>query len=150
MNDKARLAMALAAGYYLGRRHKLRTVALLAMAGAARELRGEDGFLKQGLKMLGTSPELEKITDRLRGDLMEVGKAAAVAATSKQIDSLSTKLRDRAESLRGEQASGEEESEEEPEEPEEPEEEEEEEEEEPAEKKPRTRARRSPVTRARR
>jgi hypothetical protein len=81
-----------------------------------RELRKGDGsLLKQGVKTLGTSPQLEEITGRLRTELMDVGKAAAIAATSRQIDSLSSKLHDRAESLRvptppsGEAASAEEE-----------------------------------------
>jgi hypothetical protein len=103
MKGGARVALAVAAGYYLGRRHKLRTAVGLAIVGAVRGLtsgKGGAGLLQQGAKVLGSSPELEKITDRIRGDLMEVGKAAAVAATSKQIDSLSGKLHERAEALR--------------------------------------------------
>lgn len=157
MNGKAQMALALAAGYYLGRRHKLRLAAMLTAAGAMRALRGEGGFLKQGLKLLGSSPELEQITGRLRGDLMEVGKAAAVAATSKQIESMTSKLHDRAESLRAERSEDEQEPEEEAPEEEAPEEEapeeDEEYDEEDSEEQPRarsTRAKRSPVTRARR
>ncbi|GAA3646743.1 hypothetical protein GCM10022224_006930 [Nonomuraea antimicrobica] len=102
MKDSIRVALAIIAGYYLGRRHKLRLATALVAAGVAGKMRrqGGGGLLEQGMKALGTSPEIENIVGRLRGDLMEVGKAAAVAATSKQIDTLSSKLHDRAESLR--------------------------------------------------
>jgi hypothetical protein len=101
MKGGARVALAIVAGYYLGRRHKLRLAAALAVAGAVRGLSSsKGGLLQQGVKALGSSPELEKITERIRGDLLDVGKAAAVAATSKQIDSLSGKLHERAEELR--------------------------------------------------
>ncbi|MEU7893672.1 hypothetical protein AB0B45_12485 [Nonomuraea sp. NPDC049152] len=102
MKDRTRVVIAVAAGYYLGRRHKLRLAAALAAAGlASRMKRGEGGgLLQQGTKLLGSSPELQSLTDRLRGELVEVGKAAAVAATSRQIDTLTSRLHDRAESLR--------------------------------------------------
>jgi chemotaxis protein histidine kinase CheA len=142
MKDRARTALAIATGYYLGRRHRLRWATALAAAGAASRLRGGGGVLKQANKLVGSSPELEKITDRLRGDLAEVGKAAVVAATSRQIEALSTKLHERAEALRHpavpeevtELAEALEEIVEEPSEGEEAEEEEAEYEEEPAEK----------------
>lgn len=134
MSKKLSIGFALLAGYYLGRRRKLRMAAALAMAGlAGRAGGGQGGLLAQGLKTLTSSEELKPVTDRLRGDLMEVGKAAALAAAGKQIDSLSDKLHDRAESLRtpGEKTSPaaaedetedyeDEEPEEEAEEPEEP------------------------------
>ncbi|MBO3746926.1 hypothetical protein J5X84_12685 [Streptosporangiaceae bacterium NEAU-GS5] len=107
MKDSIRVGLAIAAGYYLGRRHKLRLAAVLAAAGAAGRLRkGEGGMLGKALKTLGASPELEQVVDRLRGNLTEVGKAAAVAATSRQIDTVSSKLHDRAEALRSPGKSG--------------------------------------------
>ncbi|GII34524.1 hypothetical protein [Planotetraspora mira] len=103
MKDECKVAAAVIAGYYLGRHHKLRLAATLAMAMLAKRLKagGVGGLLQQGTKLLGgASPELGKITERVRGDLLEIGKAAAVNATSKQIDSLSDRLHQRAESLR--------------------------------------------------
>ncbi|MER7211248.1 hypothetical protein ABT340_29690 [Streptosporangium sp. NPDC000239] len=110
------MALAVGAGYFLGRRHKLRTALALAAAGATGRLgMGGGGLLQQGLKQLGASPELEKLTQNVRGELLDVGKAAARAAASRQIDSLTSKLHERAESLRvpGGLASEEEEEEEE-------------------------------------
>ncbi|MFC0861820.1 hypothetical protein ACFHYQ_05860 [Sphaerimonospora cavernae] len=104
MKDGLKVALAVLAGYYLGRRHKLGLVAILALAILANRLRGEGaggGLLQQGTKILGgASPELGKISERVRGDLLDIGKAAVAAATSKQIDSLSDKLHERAEALR--------------------------------------------------
>ncbi|MEV4113362.1 hypothetical protein [Nonomuraea sp. NPDC049695] len=102
MSNTSRIAFAVLAGYYLGRRRKLRMAAALALAGLMGRARMAEGggLLGQGIKALRSSAEIGEITDRLRGDLMEVGKAAAVAATSRQIDSLSNRLHERAESLR--------------------------------------------------
>ncbi|MFI6456101.1 hypothetical protein ACIBF6_31615 [Streptosporangium amethystogenes] len=115
MNNVVRMALAVAGGYLLGR-GKVRLAAALAIAGVTGHLRaGKGDLLQQGLKMLSSSPELEKITESVRGDLLDAGKDAAKAAVSKQIDSLSSRLHDRAESLRNpEQAEEEEEEEEEP------------------------------------
>ncbi|MEW9532901.1 hypothetical protein [Microbispora sp. NPDC049125] len=103
MKDTVKLALAVIAGYYLGRHHKLRFAFALALAILSGRLKGEGalgGLLEQGTKILGSSPEVGKITERVRGDLLDIGKAAAMRATSRQIDSLSDKLHERAESLR--------------------------------------------------
>ncbi|MFD8533535.1 hypothetical protein ACFV0L_39610 [Streptosporangium canum] len=73
----------------------------LAAAGATGRL-GASGsdLVQQALKKLGTIPELEKIVDSVRGELFEVGKAAAKAAATKQVDTLTSKLHERADMLR--------------------------------------------------
>lgn len=118
MKDTTRVALAIAAGYYLGRRHKMRLAATLVAAGVAgRMRRGGGGVLEQALTTLGASAEMEEAFERLRGDLTKAGKAAAVAATSRQIDALSSKIHDRAEALRVPSMSGAESGEDEEEEP---------------------------------
>ncbi|WP_166427588.1 hypothetical protein [Nonomuraea mesophila] len=109
MSDRARVALALAAGYYLGRRHKLRMAAMLAAASVAGKYRkGGGGLLEQGSKILGSSPEIDALTGRLRGQIMDVGKAAVMAAATRQINSLTEKLQERAESLQSDDQTGEE------------------------------------------
>jgi hypothetical protein len=116
VNNAVRMVLAVAGGYLLGR-GKVRLAAALAIAGVTGHLRaGKGDLLQQGLKMLSSSPEVEKITESIRGDLLDAGKDAAKAAMSKQIDSLSSRLHDRAESLRNPEQAEEEEEEEEPEE----------------------------------
>ncbi|MFG2077965.1 hypothetical protein [Nonomuraea maritima] len=105
MKDAGKVALAVVVGYYLGRRHKLRTALALAAGGAVRKMRKEQGgLLQQGTKLLGSSPEIAGMTDRLKGEVLEVAKAAAVAAASKQIESITTRLHERTESLRQPQA----------------------------------------------
>lgn len=102
MKDAGKVALAVVVGYYLGRRHKLRTALALAAGGAMRKMRKEQGgLLQQGTKLLGSSPEIAGMTDRLKGEVLEVAKAAAVAAASKQIESITTRLHERTEALRG-------------------------------------------------
>ncbi|MEV4296705.1 hypothetical protein [Microbispora rosea] len=127
MKDGLKVALAVIAGYYLGRHHKLRLALVLALAILAARLKGggaAGALLEQVPKILGgAAPDLGKLTERVRGDLLDVGKAAAMRATSHQIDNLSDKLHERAEALRQPKGRGraaaEEEEEEEKERPEE-------------------------------
>ena len=108
MKGGTQAALALGIGYVLGRRRKLRTASLMA-AGAATGGLGSLGgaALRSGLKRLGSSevlgdlgPQLGDLTETLRGDLVEAGKAAAIASVNKRISSLSDSLRDRADLVR--------------------------------------------------
>ncbi|MFC4532630.1 hypothetical protein [Sphaerisporangium dianthi] len=95
-----KVAVAVALGYFLGRHRKFKLAVALGVAGATGKLGGTSGnLLEQGLKLASSSPELEKIINSVRGELFEAGKAAAKAAASRQVTSISTKLQDRAEAL---------------------------------------------------
>jgi hypothetical protein len=95
-----KVAVAVAIGYLLGRHRRFKLAVALAVAGATGRLGGARGnLLEQGMKLVSSSPELEKIVSSVRGELFEAGKAAAKAATSRQVTSLSTKLQQRAEAL---------------------------------------------------
>jgi hypothetical protein len=109
MNTGARVGLALTAGYVLGRLHKMKwALALAALAGRKRLPGGSGGLLQQGAKFLASSPELAKLTEEMRGQLVEAGKAAAVAAVSGKINSLSDELRERSEAMRAANAGGDE------------------------------------------
>jgi hypothetical protein len=113
-------ALALGVGYVLGRRRKMRLTMMLAAAAATGGLGGVGGgALRRGMNMLGStealgkvSPQLAEIVDTVRGDLLDAGKAAAVAAATNRIGSLSDTLHERAQSIRepaeamGERAAG--------------------------------------------
>ena len=113
-------ALALGVGYVLGRRRKMRLTMMLAAAAASGGLGGVGGgALRRGMKMLGStealgkvSPQLAEIVDTVRGDLLDAGKAAAVAAATNRIGSLTDTLHERAQSIRepaeamGKQAAG--------------------------------------------
>ncbi len=120
MRGGTQTALALGVGYVLGRRRKMRMTTMLAVAAATGGLGGVGGgALRRGMKMLGStealgkiSPQLTEIVDTVRGDLLDAGKAAAVAAATNRIGSLTDTLHERAQSIRepaeamGEQAAG--------------------------------------------
>jgi hypothetical protein len=102
----------LTAGYALGRTHKMRWALALAGITAAGKGLGA-GRLAAGA---AKSPELSRLTQDVRSQLMSAGRKAVVATASNRIDSLSDRLQSRAESLRAKPDT------EETEEPEEPDE----------------------------
>jgi hypothetical protein len=109
-------ALAVGAGYLLGRRRKMRLAAIVAAGAATGGLGGlGGGLLRRGMKMLGSTealgkvaPQLGDLADAVRGDLIDAGKAAATAAVTNRIESLTDSLHERAELIRqpGEAAAG--------------------------------------------
>jgi hypothetical protein len=101
-------ALALGVGYLLGRRRKLKTATVLAAAAATGGLGSLGGAaLRRGTSKLGSSealgglgPQLGEIAGTVRGDLLDAGKAAAMAAVSSRIESLSDSLHDKASAVR--------------------------------------------------
>lgn len=107
MNSGARLGLAVAAGYLLGRFHKMKwALGLAALAGGRRLPGGPGGLVQQGAKLLTSSPEVTKLTDEMKGRLVDAGKAAAVAAVSSKINSVSEGLRERSKAMRDVSAGG--------------------------------------------
>jgi hypothetical protein len=97
-------ALAIGAGYVLGRRRKMRTAAVIAGATAVGGIGGLGGsVLRRGVNALGSTdllgnvaPQLGEIADTVRGDLLDAAKAAAVAALTGRIESLADSLHERA------------------------------------------------------
>ena len=93
MTSKGQMAMAVGAGYMLGRTHKMKLALMLAGFGASRRFpTGSLGVLNEGRKLLADSPEVAKLGVTVRKELMNAVKAAAVTAASQRIDSLNTRL----------------------------------------------------------
>jgi hypothetical protein len=113
MKSGVRIAVAVGVGYFLGRTHKGRLALTLAAAGVTGRLSRDPAVLvQQGVKLLGSSPEVKALADTVRGRLVEAGRTAAVAAASSQVDALSERLQGRTASLRGLAGRAEEEEEE--------------------------------------
>jgi hypothetical protein len=107
MKGSTRAATALAVGYLLGRRRKLRTAATMAAATAVGGPTVGGLVMRQGMKMLGSdkalgkaAPQLNDIVDAVRGDLLPAGKAALGAAATNRVDALTDSLHERAERVR--------------------------------------------------
>jgi hypothetical protein len=92
MKPGGRVAVGLVAGYFLGRTRKMRLALMLAAAGATGKLGSPGELAQRGVKMLASSPEVAKIGQTVRGELVDALKAAAVTAASSRIDSLSDRL----------------------------------------------------------
>ncbi|MBO0775737.1 MAG: hypothetical protein J2P34_05440, partial [Actinobacteria bacterium] len=108
MKSGTQVGLAVAAGYLLGRRRKMRLALMLGGAAATGRLGGMAGqVLRRGTKLLGSSeamgklsPELGEVTGLISGELVPVGKAAARTAITSRINALSDQIHDRAEALR--------------------------------------------------
>jgi hypothetical protein len=112
MKGGAQTALAIGVGYILGRRRKMRLATMLALGAATGAVSGlGPAVLKRGAKMLGSTdlagtfgPQVNEIVSTIRGDLLDAGKAAATAAVSSRMDSLSDTLHERAETFRNPEA----------------------------------------------
>lgn len=98
MKCAARVALGIAGGYFLGRTKKLKLALMLGGMAAGR--RGGAGeLLSQGSKLLKNSPELAKLTDELRGRLIDAAKGAAVSVATRQVESLADRVSSTVEGL---------------------------------------------------
>jgi hypothetical protein len=88
----ARIALGIAGGYFLGRTKKMKLALMLGGVAAGRQAGGPGQLLAQGTKLLGQSPELGRLTDEIRGRLLEAGKGAAVAVATRQVEALTDRL----------------------------------------------------------
>jgi hypothetical protein len=92
------VAVALTSGYLLGRTRKMRWALALASAAAGRRLTSGRGAIGPDLLK---SPELSRLAQDVRSQLMAAGRTAAVNAASHRIDALSDRLEQRTNALRG-------------------------------------------------
>ena len=93
MVNGAKVALAVGAGYFLGRTRKMRLALMLAAAGVTGKFPTTPTALAaQGLKSLGASADVSQLSQQLRGEVLNAAKAAALAAAMKQVDSLNDRL----------------------------------------------------------
>jgi hypothetical protein len=99
MNSGAQVALAVGAGYLLGRQHKMRwALALGAVAATGQLGRGPGALLERGGKVLDVAPELGKLGES-GGRLLQAARNAALTEVSSRIDAFSGSLQDRASTL---------------------------------------------------
>jgi len=93
MSNGAKVAMAVGAGYMLGRTKKMRLALMLAAAGVTGKFPSSPtALVGKGLKSLGASADVTQLTEQLRGELLAAGRAAALSAATNQIESLNDRL----------------------------------------------------------
>lgn len=86
-----RMAGAVGVGYVLGRTRKMKFALMLAGVGMSGR-GGPQALLERATSAVGSAPELAKITDTVRGELLDAARSAAVTAASNRIDALNTRL----------------------------------------------------------
>jgi hypothetical protein len=93
MANGAKVALAVGAGYLLGRSRKMRLALMVAAAGMTGKFPTSPSALAaQGLKSLGASADVGQLTQQLRGEVLNAARAAALAAATKQVDALNDRL----------------------------------------------------------
>lgn len=93
MKTKSQVAVAVAAGYFLGRTRRMKLALMLAAAGATgRFPAGPRDLVERGTKMLASSPEVAKLGESVKGELVEAARAALVTAAGNRIDNLNNRL----------------------------------------------------------
>jgi hypothetical protein len=93
MANGAKVALAVGAGYLLGRTRRTRIALMLAAAGLTGKFPAKPtDLVAHGLKSLGTSEQVGILADQLRGELFNAAKAAAMAAAVNRVDALNDRL----------------------------------------------------------
>jgi hypothetical protein len=93
MSNGGKVALAVGAGYMLGRTKKMRLALMLAAAGITGKFpTSPTALVGQGLKSLGANADVTQLTEQLRDELLIAGRAAALSAATSQIESLNDRL----------------------------------------------------------
>lgn len=90
-----RVALGVAGGYLLGRTKKLRLALMFGGMVAGRRIGGPRELLAQGAELLSRSPEVARLSEDVRSRLLDAGKRAAVAAATRQVESLTDRVSER-------------------------------------------------------
>ncbi|PKW15564.1 hypothetical protein [Saccharopolyspora spinosa] len=100
MKSGPQIALAVAVGYALGRSRKMKLAITAAGMLAGRRFTDPKELVAKGSKLLGASPEVQKLTGEARERLLDAAKSAALAAATSKIESLGDNLTKRAAGLR--------------------------------------------------
>ncbi|MFC7404284.1 hypothetical protein [Georgenia alba] len=104
MDQKLKLAGLVLGGYVLGRTRKGKAALMLAAAVAGKQLRANPDQVTAVRDSVLASPGVRRLTGEATGRLADAGKAAAAAAVTRRVESLSANLRARTEQLSGQAA----------------------------------------------
>ncbi|MFE1025556.1 hypothetical protein ACFW5I_13445 [Streptomyces sp. NPDC058818] len=101
-DSKATMAAAVAGGYLLGRTKKAKLAFVVGSYLMGRRIGLSPGqVLSQGLAGLQRTPQLQELTDQVRGELLTAGRTAVTAAANRRLTGLADSLRDRTDALTG-------------------------------------------------
>ncbi|KUI22929.1 hypothetical protein AU193_09920 [Mycobacterium sp. GA-1285] len=86
------MALAVGAGYFLGRTRKMRIALMLAAAGLTGKFPGPGQLLSKGVASLGVSDQIHDLSSQLRGEVLTAARAAAMTAATNRVDALNDRL----------------------------------------------------------
>jgi len=93
MSNGAKVALAVGAGYLLGRTRKMKLALMLAGAGITGKFPARPADLAaRGLQSLGGSEQLGQLKEQLRVDMLGAARSAALTAVTHQVDSINDRL----------------------------------------------------------
>jgi hypothetical protein len=102
MNDSAKIGLAIAGGYVLGRTKKGKAALGLALWMASSRLGIRPGQLaREGLTKLAATPQIAALGSQLRGPVAQAGRRAAVATLESRMERFADSLQERTSSLSG-------------------------------------------------
>jgi hypothetical protein len=99
MNPSTKVGVAVAGGYLLGRTKRARLAIALGSYLLGVKL-DPKALGKEALQQLSQRPEFAKLTGDMRGEMLNVGRAAALAAMNSRIERFATSLDSRTSQLR--------------------------------------------------
>src|SRR6476661_2999959 len=89
----AKIGLGVAAGYLLGRTKKFKlAITVGSMLAGQRVATNPQALLKQVGELVEKNPELAKLQDRIKGELFEAARSAAIAAAGQRLDSANRAL----------------------------------------------------------
>ncbi|MBF6293047.1 MULTISPECIES: hypothetical protein [Nocardia] len=91
MKCATRMAAGVGVGYILGRTRKMRLALMLVGAGLSRQGSRQE-LIERGTSLINSSPELSRLAESLRGELLGAARTAAVSVASNRIDALNARL----------------------------------------------------------
>jgi hypothetical protein len=92
----AKIGLGVAAGYLLGRTKKFKlAITVGSMLAGQRVATNPAGLLKQLNELAEKNPEFGKLQDRIKGELFDAARGAAIAAAGQRLDSMNRALTSR-------------------------------------------------------
>jgi hypothetical protein len=102
MNDNAKIGLAVAGGYILGRTKKGKAALTAGILLAANRLGIQpEQLARAGLRRLAATPQIAALETQLRGPVLEAGRKAALATLESRMGRLADNLHARTASLSG-------------------------------------------------
>lgn len=92
MKTRGTVALAVGAGYLLGRTKKLKLAMTVAGLAGGRRLVGSGGLLSRGFETLKSAPEFEDMRGQVQERLVTAGRTAALATASNAVGRITARV----------------------------------------------------------